>query len=83
VATENKDLTSAWQSLGAGPLTVALEVGREALLHSAASPPAADAAVQRLRSSDHGGPIWRTFYTTDNIYAKKGISDDVTVSYGE
>lgn len=81
MATENKTLTTSWQLLIAGPAVVTLEIGAVALLHSAPSMPAADAAVQRLRSGTDRES--RTFNGSNNIYAKKDIEQPVVVAYGE
>jgi hypothetical protein len=77
MATQNKTLTTVWQLLKAAPVVVALETGKVAELHSAASAPAVDAPPQRLvRGTDRES---RTFNGSNNIYARKPANAGETV----
>lgn len=69
MATAEKTLTTSYVLIIAGPAVVTLEEGLVAMLHIAASSPAADAPAHRLvRGSDRES---FTYNGSDNIYAKK------------
>lgn len=69
MATQEKTLTTVYQLIIAGPAVVTLETGKVAMIHIAASAPAANAPAHRLvRGTDRAS---LTYNGTDNIYAKK------------
>lgn len=69
MATAEKELTTAYQLVIAGPAVVTLEIGPAALLHMASSSPAANAPAHRLvRGTDRES---FTYNGSLNIYAKK------------
>jgi len=83
MATDSKELSGAYQLLGAGPLTVTLEEGSLAMIHIASSLPVASAPPHRLR---RGAETALRYTETDNVYARKtdqavDISETVKVSY--
>lgn len=81
MATQEKELTTSYQLLGAGPLVVTLETGPAAMLHIAASSPSgSDPAHRLVRGTDRES---FTYNGSDNIYAKKesAFSETITVAY--
>ena len=79
MATDEKNLTTSYQLLIAGPAVVTLEIGPAALIHVAASAPAAGAPPHRLvRGTDRES---FSYPGTANIYAKKIAAEDVLVAF--
>lgn len=76
--TEELELTSSWQLLGAGPMLISLDVGAGAKVRFASTLPVADEAGHLLvRDSDRS---WISYTGTLNVYAKKVATFTKTVS---
>ena len=77
MATTLVTLTSAWQSLGAGPVSVQMHTGIGAELHIAASiPDSSEEAVHQIGlGSPH--PAGIDYGGSENVYARS-ISETIT-----
>ena len=79
--TANKTLTGAYQSIGAGPGLITLEIGSRAEVHftNGAAPSTGSAFHSILRGGTTGDRSWTQVPTGMTAHARKRTGDEETI----